>query len=106
MIKAWKKIRLILTMKCDEASHLLSDSFDRKLAWHERVALRGHLFVCTVCPALHRQLKQVQSLTKRVRQLEKESFATDLTQVPAPKLSEEARARLKSSIRAADHPSQ
>ena len=44
-------------MKCDQASVLESDSYDRKLVWHEKLALKGHLLVCTVCRKLHKQLR-------------------------------------------------
>lgn len=101
---------MILTLKCDHASLLLSDSFDRKLAWYERIALRGHLFVCTVCPTLHRQMKHVHSLT-RLRREKLEVMAdgevlaaeSDIDPRSEPaKLSEQARLRMKERLRQAN----
>lgn len=53
----FKKMRLILTIQCDEASLLTSESFDRKLAVHERMALASHRLVCWSCRQFEKQLK-------------------------------------------------
>lgn len=52
-----KKTRLILTIQCDEASLLTSESFDRKLAFHERLAVAGHRIVCWSCRQFEKQLR-------------------------------------------------
>jgi len=34
---------------CDKISHLVSDSFDRKLSWLERIEVKIHLSMCSLC---------------------------------------------------------
>lgn len=53
------QIRTILTLRCEEASRLMSDGYDRRLLWWERWAIRGHLIACRVCPGVKRQLELV-----------------------------------------------
>lgn len=55
----FRRIYYILTLRCDEASRLISDSLDRKLTRVERVALRGHQFVCKFCTEKESQIETV-----------------------------------------------
>ena len=48
--------KMVLTLVCDESSHLLSDSLDRPLTWVERLALRLHLLICRNCRRFRRQI--------------------------------------------------
>ena len=58
---------MILTLKCDQASLLMSDSLDRRLLLHERIALRSHLLACRVCPVLLRQLRLIRAASQKTR---------------------------------------
>jgi len=45
-----------MTLSCKEATKLLSQREDRKLALAERVALRLHLVICKGCRAVSAQI--------------------------------------------------
>lgn len=77
---------MILTLKCDQASVLMSDSLDRPLLWHERLALRGHLLACRVCPLVMKQMKTIAQATRRVAP-------------PEATLSRDAKDRIKGKLR-------
>ncbi|WP_052329541.1 hypothetical protein [Rhodopirellula sp. SWK7] len=81
------RLWMILTLKCGQASILMSDSLDRKLLWHERLALRGHLIACRVCPTLKTQLETIARTSRR-------KPPSDIN------LSSDAKQRLKETIRA------
>ncbi len=65
MSKALKGILQILSLRCEEADRLVSDSLDRQLTWSERVALKGHLAVCRACRRARRQLLILQQAMRR-----------------------------------------
>ena len=44
-------------LSCKEATRLLSQGEDRKLAFGERVALRVHLAICNGCRNVNAQIK-------------------------------------------------
>ena len=52
----WKSIWFVLTLTCDESSHLLSDAMDRDLSRVERTALRLHNLSCRSCRRFIAQL--------------------------------------------------
>jgi hypothetical protein len=54
-------------LSCKEASRLLSQAQDRRLAWTERVKLRLHLGVCSACTRFARQLALVRAALERYR---------------------------------------
>ena len=43
-------------LRCKDATRLASEQFDRALTLRERLALRGHLLICTGCARFARQL--------------------------------------------------
>jgi len=43
-------------LSCKEATHLLSESHDRKLGLGERLQLRLHLAICVGCENFRRQM--------------------------------------------------
>jgi anti-sigma factor RsiW len=55
-------VRLVLALRCDEASELASAALDRELTAKERWALRFHTFVCKPCRRLVRQLRAMREL--------------------------------------------
>ncbi|WP_186776246.1 anti-sigma factor family protein [Rubripirellula reticaptiva] len=80
---------LILTLRCNRASELMSESLDRRLRLHERMALHGHLFACRSCPVLKRQLDLIRRISGR-------------NSDPNVTLSESAKQRCKAAIRDAN----
>ncbi len=48
--------RDIMKLSCKEASRLMSEGFERKLALRERFALRLHVAICTACTRVEKQL--------------------------------------------------
>ena len=62
----WRAIVMLLTLKCDHATHLVSDSYERKLTRVERWALRLHQISCRYCRRLAKQLDLVHSAARRV----------------------------------------
>jgi predicted anti-sigma-YlaC factor YlaD len=82
-------------LSCEEVTRLLSDSMDRRLPLRQQVAVRMHLFMCKLCSRYRRQLLFLREAMRR--------YAEDLEQgklVPPVSLSEEARERMKSTLRA------
>lgn len=61
MSTLWK----VLTLSCDEATHILSDQQDRELTRLERAALKAHLVSCSRCKRFRRQLDLIREAAKR-----------------------------------------
>jgi hypothetical protein len=47
-------------LTCREAAHLITADLDRPLSLAERGALRLHLIVCSACPVVVRQMRQIR----------------------------------------------
>jgi putative zinc finger protein len=58
----WK----ILTLKCDEATRLVSDGFERDLRPMERWALRMHLISCRPCRRMRAQFNLLHQAASRL----------------------------------------
>ena len=91
MSKALKGILQILTLRCEEADRLMSDSLDRRLTWVERVALEGHVAVCRGCRRARRQLLILQQTMRK--SLDTADAAGD------EMLSPEARDRIRQALK-------
>lgn len=91
MSNAFKGIRQILTLRCEESDRLMSDSLDRRLTWVERVALQGHVVVCRGCRRAWRQLLILQETMRK--SLESASAAGDEMLSPA------ARHRIRQALK-------
>ena len=89
-MSVWRAIVMLLTLKCDEATRLTSDSFERKLTSVERWALRLHHVSCRYCRRLYRQLKLIHSAARRAAE-------------SSGKLPEEARQRIAAALSAAEN---
>ena len=63
----FQRLKWILTLRCEEASRLMSDAQDRKLRWFEWLALKGHLLACRVCPAVNRQFQLITRASQEGR---------------------------------------
>ena len=86
----WRAMVMLLTLKCDHATRLTSDSFERELTAVERWALRMHHVSCRYCRRLYRQLKLIHAAARR---------AADSSEV----LSPEGRAKIAAALSAAEN---
>ena len=59
-MSAFRALKMLLTLHCDEASRIMSDGLDRSLTPLERWALRLHLVSCRACRRFRRQLAFLQ----------------------------------------------
>lgn len=84
-MSVWRAIVLLLTLKCDHATHLMSDSYLRQLTPVERWALRLHQISCRYCRRVARQLRLLEEAARR-----RASQGADL--------SASARARIAASL--------
>lgn len=50
-------IKLLLTLECEQSTHLVSDSLDRELSWVERWAVRLHAIGCWSCRRFGKQIR-------------------------------------------------
>lgn len=58
-------------LSCKQASHLLSQSIERRLPLRQRLGLRLHLLMCSACKQFSVQLQLLRQATKRyVQQVE------------------------------------
>jgi hypothetical protein len=44
-------------LDCRESTRLVLEGEDRRLAWHERLAVRVHLAICAACPRFVAQVR-------------------------------------------------
>ena len=63
-------IALILSMRCDQASRLISHSQERQLNGAERWALSFHLLICRVCRKYKKQLKLMRDVLSSLKETE------------------------------------
>jgi len=57
-----------LHITCREATRLVLEGEERRLAWGERLALRVHLLICKACPRFSRQVRLMRSAMGRWKQ--------------------------------------
>ena len=62
-----QNVLVILTMRCDQASRLISHSQERRLNTVERWALSLHLLICNVCRKYKGQLTLMRNLLGRFK---------------------------------------
>lgn len=68
MKNVFKKIHLILTIQCDKAAQLTSESLERKLRLHERLAIRGHQLGCWSCRQFEKQLRFMRNALRHLKE--------------------------------------
>ncbi len=54
-------------LNCKQASHLMSEAQDRKLALGEQLPLRLHLFMCVGCRNYGKQLDFLRAATRELK---------------------------------------
>jgi len=64
--KTLKNVVFILTLRCDQASRLISHSQEAPLNRAEQLALAFHLLICRVCRKYQRQLKLMRDVLGRL----------------------------------------
>lgn len=62
MKKLFSALKLLLTLKCEESTHLVSDSLDRDLSFVERWAVRLHYISCWSCRRFGHQVKLLRAM--------------------------------------------
>ena len=95
--KTLKNIVLILTMRCDEASRLISHSQETPLGGAEKCALSFHLLICRMCRKYKKQLKLMRELLSRLRQ--PEFYDESASSLLNKEQSRAMRARISKKIR-------
>lgn len=80
-------------MTCKDASHLMSQSYDRRLGLMEKAGLRLHLLICRSCQIAYRQLDFLHQLCRRIA-----AEPNDITSMQ-PGLSAEAQERILKELR-------
>jgi Putative zinc-finger len=54
-------------LTCKQASLLVSQSYDRRLSWRERLGVRIHLAICDACTQFTRQMDFLRKAMQRFR---------------------------------------
>jgi Putative zinc-finger len=83
MLMALRNVKMLVSLSCEEASRLASDSLDRDLSKSERWALRLHTFFCGSCRRLVAQLKALRALASKMPESAHEQLRTALPQLSA-----------------------
>jgi hypothetical protein len=78
-----------LIINCKENSRLVTQSWDRPLAFKDHVAMRIHLFVCVNCARFVRQMKLIREWLR--------------SEKAEGVLSEQARARIATKLQEEGH---
>lgn len=74
-------------LTCKDISKLISESFDRELPLRERMGIKFHLMMCSLCRTYNRQMLALRNSLHRLSDA-----------VPPEHLSPEARERIKKSL--------
>lgn len=77
---------MLLTLRCEESTRLMSEAFQRDLTGAERWAVRLHFISCRYCRRVKKQWDLLQETASRRTEVVSE-------------LSEEARGRILASLR-------
>lgn len=88
----WSTIKMLLALKCDESTLLISEALDQDLPVVERWAVRLHAVSCCSCRRFRRQVLFMREALQQRPALESEGGVDEL------RLSTEARTRIAGSI--------
>ena len=88
----WSTIKMLLALRCDESTRLISESLDRDLPAVERWAVRLHAIACRPCRRFRRQILFLREALQQRSVLESEGGVDEL------RLSDEARTRIAGAI--------
>lgn len=79
---------MITILSCKKVSRLVSESQERPLSWHERLAMYFHLCICHSCREFRKQIKFMQNIFK-------DGEGKELLSVEDESLSNEANKRIR-----------
>jgi hypothetical protein len=85
-----------ITPPCEDITHLLSQSMDRRLLLHQRFAMWIHLTICDWCALLRGHLAFIRKVSR--------STPENGERISEAPLSENARWRIKDAVRRASRP--
>jgi hypothetical protein len=94
-------LRIIVSLSCEEASRLASESRDCELSRSERWGLRFHTLVCRGCHRVRRQLVLLRAVAAKVPESAQHAIRAAL-----PQLSLDRKQRIKQLLaeaQQADH---
>lgn len=84
-------------LSCKEVSRLVSESLDRELSLGQRVSLRLHLLMCSLCSRFRRQMAFLHQAARAFGQAgEADELSAQI------RLSSEARQRIKQALARGD----
>lgn len=81
-------------LACRDVTQLISESMDTSLPIGKRIGVRIHLLMCKFCARYERQLLLIRETVRRLVAAEEISG-----EAPGETLSEEAKERIKKSLR-------
>ena len=76
---------------CDKISRLLSDGLDRPLTWMERIEIRIHTSMCTLCRSYEHNVRSLHDICSYMREKDAARYIG---------LSNNAKAQLKVELKA------
>ena len=85
-MRLWRDLKLILTLRCEHSSRLISDACERRLTFAERFATALHRVNCRWCRRFRAQVALLQSIAEH-------------TPPTPPQLSNAARQRIAHALR-------
>lgn len=83
-----------MSLVCRDVTRLVSESMDRSLPFGKRIGVRIHLLICEFCARYERQLLLIRGIARRLTEEKEEAGGP-----PEESLSEEARERIRNSLR-------
>ena len=60
----WRALVMLLTLRCDDSTRLMSEECERTLTPVERWAVRLHFLSCRYCHRFRKQLRLIQRAAK------------------------------------------
>ena len=95
--KTLQNIVFILTLRCDQASRLISNSQETQLNKAESFALSFHLLICRMCRKYRKQLKLMRDVLGRLA--ESRLYDIVATSLLTEEQAKELRGRISKKIR-------
>jgi len=56
----------LLTISCKKATYLVSKKEENRLSWLEKIKLRGHLTICSLCRKFEQQTGFIGFIAKKI----------------------------------------
>jgi hypothetical protein len=87
--------KLILTLKCEQSTGLMSESLDRELTRCERLAVKLHALCCRSCRRFGRHVAVMRDAIRS-------RIEADLSALPSASLTPEQRRRIQGTLSEAE----